>query len=99
MASLESNRGRIYHGRATLIGTQTFGKGSVTILKRLSDGSGIDVAYALWYTPNGKLIEGRGLVPDIVIPMDIRIPLGSALDIQLLVAHEVLQRQVAVPAA
>ena len=87
------------HQRATLIGSQSFGKGSVNILRRLSDGSAIDLTFALWYTPNGNLIEGEGLKPDIVVPMDIRIPLGSAFDVQLFMARELLQDQIAVPAS
>ena len=87
------------HRRATLIGSRTFGKGSVNILRKLSDGSAIDLTFALWYTPKGKLIEGAGLEPDIVVPMDIRIPLGSAFDVQLFMARELLQDQIAVPAS
>ena len=81
------------HERAVLIGTGTFGKGSVNILRELSDGSAIHLTFALWYTPQGRLIEGQGLSPDIVVPMDLRIPLGSQLDIQLAVAREVIQNQ------
>ncbi|MBI4200637.1 MAG: S41 family peptidase [Chloroflexi bacterium] len=71
------------HGRAILIGSRTFGKGSVNELRRLSDGSGLYLTTALWYTPDGRLIEGKGMDPDVVVPMDLRIPLGSALDTQL----------------
>ena len=87
------------HQRATLIGSQSFGKGSVNILRRLSNGSAIDLTFALWYTPNGELIEGAGLTPDVVVPMDIRIPLGSTFDVQLFMARDLLQSQIAVPAS
>ena len=53
------------HGRAVVIGTTTFGKGSVNELKELDSGSALYVTAALWYTPNGRLIEGEGLQPDI----------------------------------
>ena len=53
--------------RASIIGTVTFGKGSVNTLRKLSDGSGIFFTIAHWHTPSGALIEGDGLEPDIVV--------------------------------
>lgn len=55
------------HGRAVLIGTQTFGKGSVNITRRLSNGGGINVTIRRWFTPNGNVIEGVGLTPDVIV--------------------------------
>jgi carboxyl-terminal processing protease len=52
-------------GRAKLIGTVTFGKGSVNHLRQLSNGGALYVTIARWLTPNGTLIEGVGLTPDI----------------------------------
>jgi carboxyl-terminal processing protease len=52
-------------GRAKLIGQQTFGKGSVNHLRPLSNGGALYVTIARWLTPNGTLIEGVGLTPDI----------------------------------
>ena len=52
------------HGRAKLIGQQTFGKGSVNHLRELSNGGAIYISIARWLTPNGTLIEGVGLTPD-----------------------------------
>jgi len=75
------------HGRAQLIGTTTFGKGSVNIQRALSDGSGVYFTIARWYTPNGTLIEGGGIEPDIVVLSD---PEGVE-DFQLDKAIEVLQ--------
>jgi carboxyl-terminal processing protease len=60
-ASLKDN------GRAPLIGETTFGKGSVQVILELSDGSSLHVTSARWLTPNGKVIDGIGLVPDIVV--------------------------------
>ena len=54
--------------RATVIGAKTFGKGSVNVLRDLSDGSGLTFTVARWYTPEGTLIEGEGLQPDIPRP-------------------------------
>ena len=58
------------HGRAHLVGTTTFGKGSVNIQRPLSDGSGIYYSIARWFTPNGDLIEGAGIEPEIVVEVD-----------------------------
>ena len=52
------------HGRAQVVGSTTFGKGSVNILRRLSNGGGLYMTIAKWYTPSGRLIEGNGVEPD-----------------------------------
>ncbi|MBI3326632.1 MAG: S41 family peptidase [Nitrospinae bacterium] len=54
-------------GRAVVVGTQTFGKGSVQTIIPLSDGSGLRLTTARYYTPNGKLIQGKGIAPDITV--------------------------------
>lgn len=53
--------------RATVIGTTTFGKGSVNILRPLSNGGGLYITIAHWYTPLGRIIQGEGLTPDIEV--------------------------------
>jgi len=55
------------HGAATVVGSQTFGKGSVQQLLDLDDGSSLKVTVARWLTPNGTSISDGGLTPDIVI--------------------------------
>tara|TARA_B100000508_G_scaffold133216_1_gene122899 strand:- start:7195 stop:8529 length:1335 start_codon:yes stop_codon:yes gene_type:complete len=55
------------HGVATLIGTDTFGKGSVQELVKLDGGSSLKVTVARWVTPNGTSISDGGLSPDIRI--------------------------------
>jgi carboxyl-terminal processing protease len=55
------------HGRAVLIGTTTYGKGSVNLLEELDSGAGLYVTTARWLTPSGHLIEGQGLEPDIAV--------------------------------
>ena len=52
------------HGRAEVVGSTTFGKGSVNILRRLTNGGGLYLTIAKWYTPSGRLIEGNGVDPD-----------------------------------
>ena len=54
------------HDRALVIGTTTFGKGSVGIQRRLSNGGGIFYTVARWYTPSGRMIENVGLEPDVI---------------------------------
>jgi carboxyl-terminal processing protease len=55
------------HGVADLVGTQTFGKGSVQELIPLSDGSSVKITVAKWFTPNGVSISEKGIKPKYVI--------------------------------
>ncbi len=55
------------HGRALLVGTQTFGKGSVQTVFPLEDGSGLRLTTALYYTPSGHSIQEVGITPEITI--------------------------------
>ena len=57
----------IHNQRAKIIGTTTFGKGSVNNLWPLNDGSGVIFTTARWFTPDGLLIEGEGITPDVVL--------------------------------
>jgi carboxyl-terminal processing protease len=54
-------------GRAVLLGTQTFGKGSVQTIIPLSDGSGLRLTTAKYFTPKGRSIHGKGIAPDIIV--------------------------------
>jgi len=58
------------HKKATLVGEQTFGKGSVQTLKDFSDGSSIKVTIAKWLTPNGDSINESGIKPDVEVKME-----------------------------
>jgi len=53
--------------RALVLGTKTFGKGSVQTVIPLSDGSGLRLTTAKYYTPKGRSIHGSGIVPDIIV--------------------------------
>lgn len=57
------------HGVATLIGQQTFGKGSVQELVDLSGGGSLKITVAKWLTPNGRSISEEGLKPDVVVEL------------------------------
>jgi carboxyl-terminal processing protease len=59
--ALQDNR------RAIIVGTQTFGKGSVQTVIPLEDGSALKLTTAKYYTPNGRSIQAEGVAPDIVI--------------------------------
>ncbi len=56
-------------GRGVLVGTKTYGKGSVQNVIPLSDGSSLHVTIAEWLTPNGRQITGQGLQPDVVVEL------------------------------
>src|SRR5450830_1044116 len=53
--------------RATIMGTQTFGKGSVQTVRPLGPDTGIKLTTARYYTPSGKSIQARGIVPDVMV--------------------------------
>lgn len=55
-------------GRATIMGTTTFGKGSVQTWRELSNGGGLRITISRWYTPNGHSVSEVGIEPDIEIP-------------------------------
>ena len=77
--------------RATVIGATTFGKGSVNNLWPLNDGSGINFTTARWFTPNGVLIEGEGITPDVLLDP---IEENEDDDIYLDRAIEILKEQI-----
>ncbi len=54
-------------GRAIVLGTQTFGKGSVQTIIPLSDGSGLRLTTAKYFTPKGRSIHNKGITPDIIV--------------------------------
>ncbi len=55
------------HKRAVIMGTQTFGKGSVQTILPLGNGTAIKLTTARYYTPNGRSIQAKGIVPDITL--------------------------------
>ena len=55
------------HKRAVLMGTQTFGKGSVQTVLPLSNNTAIKLTTARYYTPSGRAIQAKGITPDVVV--------------------------------
>ena len=77
--------------RATIIGATTFGKGSVNILRRLSNDGGMSITISRFFTPSGRVIEGNGLEPDIEVVSKDR---QKAETLQLEKAIEVLESKI-----
>jgi carboxyl-terminal processing protease len=65
-------------GRAVLLGTRTFGKGSVQAPSQLSDGSALELTVGHYLTPSGRSLDGVGVSPDLEVPTNT----GSAVLIQ-----------------
>ncbi|MCG8639056.1 MAG: S41 family peptidase [Desulfobacterales bacterium] len=59
------------HSRALILGTPSFGKGSVQTVRSLKGGFGIKYTVARYYTPNGRSIQGKGIEPDIEVEFEI----------------------------
>ena len=69
------------HERAVLVGTRTFGKGSVQNVIELPDGSALKMTIARYYTPSGESIQARGIVPEVEVEqLDPRMVERARLD-------------------
>ena len=55
------------HKRATIMGSQTFGKGSVQTFRALGPDTGLKITTSRYYTPSGKSIQAKGIVPDVMV--------------------------------
>ncbi len=55
------------HGRALIVGDKTFGKGSVQVGASLTNGAGLKLTTARYYTPSGRSIQATGITPDVVV--------------------------------
>jgi carboxyl-terminal processing protease len=57
------------YSRGPIIGVKTFGKGSMNLVRQLSNGGALYITYARWFTPNGHQIDKEGVIPDIIVEM------------------------------
>ncbi len=71
------------HKRALILGTTSFGKGSVQTVESLRDGFGLKFTIARYYTPNGRSIQAKGIEPDIVVPPQVGEQKTSAAEDRL----------------
>ncbi len=79
--------------RATLVGTQTFGKGIVQEINKLPEGSGVNITIQRYLTPNGNDIHKKGITPDVIVELsddDVK----NKHDSQLLKGIEVLNQKI-----
>jgi carboxyl-terminal processing protease len=82
------------HGKAKVVGTKTFGKGSVQELITFDDKSSLKVTIAKWYTPAGVNISESGIMPDVKVEVGTSTPKnkdGTPIDVQLKKAIEVVK--------
>lgn len=61
------------HARARIVGTRTFGKGAVNLLRDLESGAGLNITIARWLTPDGRTIEGEGIEPDVRVGREVNV--------------------------
>jgi carboxyl-terminal processing protease len=71
------------YGRAVLVGEKSFGKGSVQTIKELSFGGAVKFTIAHYLTPKSRVINGKGLTPDVIVKMDQEKQTEEAADAQL----------------
>jgi len=79
------------HGVATLVGAQSFGKGSVQELVDITSDTSLKITIAQWLTPNSISISNGGLTPDVIVKLDEE-EFKKGNDTQLLKALEILSK-------
>ncbi len=79
--------------RAVLVGEKSFGKGSVQTVKQLSWGGAVKFTIAHYLTPLKRVIDGKGLTPDVVVKMDPQKQANAKTDVQLQRALEEARKQ------
>lgn len=85
------------YNKATLVGENTYGKGSVQTIRELSDGSSMKITVATWMTPNGDYINEKGLAPQIEVKLTAT-DVEKNKDPQLQKALDLILKPAAAPA-
>ena len=82
-------------GTAVLVGTKSYGKGSVQVVARLADDDALKLTIAKYYTPSGVSIDGKGIEPDVLVELPAGDDDGvyTVDDTQLIKAIEVLKEK------
>ena len=77
-------------GAATIVGTKSYGKGSVQVVMPMFHKDALKLTIAKYYTPNGRCIDGIGIEPDV----EVDFQPGDTTDVQLEKAEEVLRQKI-----
>ncbi|MCK9495068.1 MAG: S41 family peptidase [Dehalococcoidia bacterium] len=78
------------HDRARVVGTRSFGKGTVNHAVELSNGGAVYVSIARWLTPDGNQIEGRGITPDVPVALTLE-DIDAQRDVSIFRALNILR--------
>jgi carboxyl-terminal processing protease len=81
------------HKRALIIGTKSFGKGSVQTVVPMSDGSAVRLTTSKYFTPKGRSIHGEGIMPDIVIEYEERSPKDKEVDKETVLLEKLMEKK------
>lgn len=79
------------HKRAIIMGTKSFGKGSVQTIQELQNGSAVKITTARYFTPNGRSIQAKGIVPDIELKT-LSLPASDKKERKLFSENDLLGR-------
>jgi carboxyl-terminal processing protease len=79
------------YGRAKLVGVKSFGKGSVQTVQQLENGGAIKFTIAQYLTPKKRVINHKGLMPDVLVPMDVKLQAEHKTDKQFQAAVNTLR--------
>lgn len=83
--------------RAIILGTKSFGKGSVQTVVPMSDGSAIRLTTSKYFTPKGRSIHGEGIMPDIVVEYEERSPKDKEVDKETALLEKLMETKEKTP--